>query len=215
MSIDLDARLDRLATIPVPAPPPVADLVVRAEFLGDDVDQFEGPIQLDGDERDRRSRGFILLAAAAAIILIAAVAVLLEFESTPRRATTKPDAPVSTTVPEATAPAFADGVPISGPGGGIAGWVDQETWDRALDEGPPLVRIGTGEVEVRGFEVRDETGELVGYYLAGGVGFVTVEMAADPGAVDELVRSTAPLSQEELAALMAEMKRRLEAEGGG
>lgn len=79
-------------------------------------------------------------------------------------------------------------VPVASHEGTIAGFVDEAA--EASPEGYPLLDLGTGR-PLRGLEVADVEGEIVGY-LVEGYGFLDLETSRDPGAVDQLLAPPDP-----------------------
>lgn len=196
MNDDLDARLERLASTPVGPRPPVGELQGK-------------------DRRRSANRARTALAVAAAVIVVGGVGLYAQSAKPPPEVTSVGGVsdPGVSPPPDDLRPAFDElGIPISGPGGSIAGWVDRDEWNGT--NGPPVLDIGTGAVEVRGFEVRDAAGVLTGYFLAGAPGFVSIEFAADPEAVDRLVTANPQLAQEEMKQLYLDGMSRFDEQSG-
>lgn len=187
MTDDFERRLERLALTPTGAGPSIPELQQRWA-------------------RQVRRRIQIGTASVLVLVLLALLASFALASVAPSKVVTVTAVPAPTT----TAPPSTDiergDVPISGPGGRIVGSVDAADWAAATATGPPVLDIGTGAVEVRGFEVRDRSGKLVGYFLPGDIGFLTTDQAADAEAVDARVRADAPLSQAEAKALLEKLQ---------
>ena len=165
MTTDLDLRLASLSTAPV-AVPPLEVVLERARR----------------NERQRRRRAVGVAGSIAAALM--AVALILSNHSDPsdHRVVTGN----STTVPNTTPPLALKGYQaVSGPGGGIAGFIDDADLRRALDHGEPLLDVGTGAYPLRGFKVFDTHKQLVGYFLDGDPGFVPLHVMADQATADQ------------------------------
>ena len=195
MSEDLETRLERLARLSTNEPPPVDELVQRGR-------------------RQSVRRARLGIAAVLALVAAGALAGVNARRSAPAEVAARP-APVEQPGTPSTerAPIVDDGEPINGPGGTV-GWVERQVWDAAAVEGPPLLDIGTGAVEVRGFEVLGVDGALVGYYVPGPIGFLALDRTSDPVAVDELVEANAGMSQAEAQQLFEEMRDAAGEDGG-
>lgn len=67
--------------------------------------------------------------------------------------------------------------------GKLRGYLDDKTYDEAMDSGDPVLAIGSGKVVAHGYEVRDESGMLPEYLMVPG-GFVERSIASDPTIMD-------------------------------
>lgn len=76
-------------------------------------------------------------------------------------------------------------VPVDDHVGTIRGYIPRSV---LLDTPAQPLKLGTGRVPVSGFEVRDKSGQLTGYFFSTG-GFVDLVTAAEPAKVDSLVQN--------------------------
>lgn len=84
-------------------------------------------------------------------------------------------------------------VPVASHEGGIAGFVDAEA--EGSPNGYPVLQLGTNRT-VKGLEVTDASGQLVGYFLEA-YGFVDLETAMTPGAIDDLYADMEPMTPDQ------------------
>ncbi len=73
---------------------------------------------------------------------------------------------------------------------GLAGYIDQRS--DSIDVASPELDLGT-EQEVRGWDVTDARGRLVGYFVSG-LGFIDLDTARQPALVDALLTESEALS---------------------
>lgn len=100
----------------------------------------------------------------------------------------------------------SDGKPV--------GYISAEAEAASSTEGFPALRLGSGAVPVTGTEVVDDTGRRVGYYLTW-VGFIDLETAQDPAAVDRLVIADRDLRTEAEAEAVADLRTQVMGTGDG
>ena len=195
----LDEALSQLHRTDIPSPP-------------------IGVVQRGARRRQRRRRAVGLTAAAAvAVACLAGIAggnddpasLYVTGGPSATTAATVPDVVIDTTEPLSPIPP-AGYQAVSAAGGATAGYLAIADLDRAIAVGEPVLDIGTGAYEIRGFRVTDAQGELVGYFLVGDAGFVTLAQVADPADADEYGRQqqAEPLSQEEGRKIMEEIRNR-------
>ncbi len=140
-------------------------------------------------------RGFVVAGAIALGLLGGAVAV----SATSSAPEVPAQGPPPAELPETVGPE-----PVGGPDG-LAGWVDEADWDRAMVAGPPLRAFGTAGREFQTLEVKDADGALVGYFTLGGPGYVPLATANDPAAMDALIKDIPePMTQAEAKAAFEE-----------
>lgn len=163
-------------------------------------------------------------ASAAAGMITAAIAIGMAFGvaavagGDPSADPPRPASPVAAAsrVVEAAGP---EGLtPVSGPTGAVVGYLRDQDLRRALDVGEPVVELGSGDVVFRGFEVVDLDGELVGWFLSGDNGFVSLAQVHDPeafSAITEIWQREQAEAAEEPSPEVLELQRELEAQVQG
>lgn len=154
----------------------------------------------DLDRRDRPPRDLaarrtlVGMIGTAAVIVVGLGSLAIASGGDPQPASTEQAAgandaaPPTSALPAATDPApspptepVPEGLtPVSGPGGGIVGYLRVEDERAVLDAGEPAIQLGASAVDFRGLPVVDRQGEQVGWFLSGDLGFVATAEVDDP-----------------------------------
>lgn len=107
---------------------------------------------------------------------------------------------------------------VSGSEGHIVGFLRNRDMDGALVSGEPELGLRAEGIDLRGLEVVDATGALIGYFLSGDTGFVSLEQIRQPGELGRIARQWAADQHEASAPVPPDVQvliDELDAQAGG